>query len=265
MKKQRQGGSALDKAVQVLGALAEGGEPIGLADLTSQLGLPRQTVHRVVRQLESAGLIRRDFGRDQFTVGPRLLNLSLGTLATATHIAPMRAVLRNLVAHVGESCNVGVLDRDEVVYIERVECDWPLRLQLGPGSRVPVHATAIGKLLLAHMPSRMRKRILSAAPLEKLTERTVTDTSVLERELAQIRRRGYAVNVGENTLGLVGLAVPIADPARKVIAGLAVHGPEARMTVAQAEAQLPSLITAAAKLTGLFVGMAEMTARSAAE
>ena len=218
MKKQRQGGSALDKAVQVLGAVAEGGEPIGLADLTSQLGLPRQTVHRVVRQLESAGLIRRDFGRAQFTVGPRLLNLSLGTLATATHIAPMRAVLRNLVAHVGESCHVGVLDRDEVVYIERVECDWPLRLQLGPGSRVPVHATAIGKLLLAHMPSRMRKRILSAAPLEKLTERTVTDTSVLERELAQIRRRGYAVNVGENTLGLVGLAVPITNPAFKVVA-----------------------------------------------
>lgn len=244
----KESGSALQKAVLILDALFESDQPKGLAELSATLDLPRQTVHRVVRQLEELDMIRRDFARDHFTVGSRMLTLGLNAIGVAWRMAPMRAVLKDLVASVGETCNIGVLDRDEVVYIDRVECDWPLRLQLRPGSRVPVHATAIGKLLLAHLPSRTRRRLIEAAPLPRLTERTVVDPAALEAELKTIRRNGFATNCSENVSGLIALAVPVHDGGGRVVAGLAIHAPEARMSVAQAEDHLPTMRAVAATL-----------------
>ncbi|MDD9878390.1 MAG: IclR family transcriptional regulator [Magnetovibrio sp.] len=244
----KESGSALHKAVLVLDALFESDRPMGLADISATLDLPRQTVHRIVRQLEDLDLIRRDFARDHFSVGARMVTLSLNALHAAYRLAPMRTVLKDLVATIGETCNIGILDRDGVVYIDRVECDWPLRLQFRPGSRVSVHATAIGKLLLAHLPSRTRKRLITAAPLPALTENTITDPDVLEEELKTIRRRGYATNDSENLTGLIALAVPIYDGDGKVVAGLAVHAPDARMSVKKAEEHLPTMRAVAAAM-----------------
>ncbi len=241
-------GSALQKAVLILDALFETDQPMGLAELSSTLDLPRQTVHRVVRQLEELDMIRRDFARDHFSVGSRMLSLSLNAIGVAWRMAPMRAVLKDLVANIGETCNIGVLDRDEIVYIDRVECEWPLRLQLRPGSRVPVHATAIGKLLLANLPSRTRRRLIEAAPLPRLTDQTITDPGQLEAELKTIRRNGYATNSSENVSGLIAMAVPVYDGDGRVVAGLAVHAPDARMTVKQAENHLPTMHAVAATL-----------------
>ncbi len=246
---QKETGSALHKSVMVLDALFDSGRSMSLAELSQYLDLPRQTVHRIVRQMEDLDLIRRDFSRDRFAVGGRMLSLGINALCTASHAGPMRATLKNLVAEIGETCNIGVLDRDEVVYIDRVECDWPLRLQYGPGSRIPFHATAIGKLLLTHLPSRTRRRLIEAAPLEKFTETTIIDPAGLEDEVRQIRRQGFATNNQERIAGLIGLAVPINDGDGRVVAGLAMHGPEARGSVADAERDyLPALRAAAEKI-----------------
>jgi len=250
MQTAKENGSALQKAVVVLETLFQSQEPMGLAELSSRLDLPRQTVHRIVRQLEGIGLINRGFARDHFTVGGRMLDLGLNALRAASGLTPMRLVLKDLVDEIGETCNVGVLDRDEIVYVERVECDWALRLQFRPGSRVPIHATAIGKMLLAHLPSRTRRRILTAAPLERFTDNTITDTVALEWEIKTVRRQGYAINNAERLTGLIGLAVPVFDENGKVIAGLATHGPSARLSVDTALAHLPALQAAARRLTG---------------
>ncbi|MBT6096353.1 MAG: IclR family transcriptional regulator [Rhodospirillaceae bacterium] len=245
---QKESGSALQKATLVLDVLLESTHPESLADISAKLDLPRQTVHRVVRQLEELDLVRRDFARDHYYVGSRMISLSINALQSAARLAPIHSVLKQLVADIGETCNIGVLERDEIVYIDRVECDWPLRLQLSAGSRVPKHATAIGKLLLAHLPSRTRKRILEAAPLASLTDNTITDPARLEEELKRIRRDGFASDGEENLAGLIGLAVPIHDGDGRVIAGLALHAPAARMSLEAAEEELPQLRSAAAKM-----------------
>ena len=244
----KESGSALQKVVLILDALFESGTPIGLAELSQQLDLPRPTVHRVVRQLEDLDIIRRDFARDHLSVGARMMRLSLNAIGIAWRKGPMRLVLKDLVANVGETCNIGVLDRDEIVYIDRVECEWPLRLQLNAGSRVPVHATAIGKLLLAHLPSRTRKRMIEAAPLSSFTDHTITDAVELEAELKGIRRNGFATNNCENVSGLIAVAVPIYDDGGRVVAGLALHAPDARLNAKEAEQKLPIMRAAAAKL-----------------
>ena len=245
-------GSALGKALAVLEVLLEEPMPLSLGDIAARTDLPRQTVHRMVKQLEENALLRRDPGGDSYSVGPRMIDLGMQAISASTRVAPVRRVLHNLVARMGETCNLGVLARDEVIYVERVECDWPLRIQYGVGSRVPLHATGIGKLLLAHLPARERRRLLRVLPLTQLTERTITDPARLEEELTTIRRRGYAANDRENTPGLIGLAVPIRNPKGKVIAGLAVHAPEARLSLARALENLPLLNEAAAELANYF-------------
>ena len=187
----------------------------------------------------------------------RVFHLSCrAVLLRCTRTAPMQAILEDLVGEVGETCNVGVLDRDRVVYIARVECDWPLRLQVGVGSRVPIHATAIGKLLLAHLPSRTRRRIIEARPLEQFTDKTLINAEGLESQLATIRRQGYAANDEENMVGMMGFAVPINDPQGRVAAGVALHAPKARMTVAAAEAHLAAFQRAAGRLETFIADLA---------
>lgn len=245
-KKER--GSALDKALAVLEAVIAQPRPVGLPDLTAELGLPRQTVHRVVQQLEGNGLLQRDPARDRYAVGPRLTRLALGAINASHQNGPMRAVLQDLVAEIGETCNIGMLDGHQVLYIDREECDWPLRVQLQAGSHVPAHCTAIGKLLLAHLPARSRRRILEVAPLARFTEHTITDLQAFEDALAQIRVQGHSANNQEYNLGMIAVAVPILGPEGRIVAALAVHAPAARLTLDAALAHLPALKAAAARL-----------------
>ncbi len=237
--------SALQKSMLILSGLLDSDRPMGLAAIAQRTDIPRQTVYRIARQLEDAGLIRRELDGDGYTVGSELLDVSINALRLANRSLPIRGVLRGLVEEVGETCNVGILDRDQIVYVERVECDWPLRLQFGPGSRVSVHGTAIGKLMLAHLPARTRSRILKSQPLTRYTENTVTNPVILDKQFRKIRKQGFATNNQENLHGMVAIAVPVFDARQQVVAGLAIHAAEARMNVTQLETHLPKLRDAA--------------------
>ena len=241
-------GSALSKALAVLDSVLSQKRPVGLPDIAAQLGLPRQTVHRVLQQLEENGLLQRDPLRDRFLVGAGMTRLALSALDAAAHCGASHPVLQALVEEVGETCNIGVLDGREVVYIDRVECDWPLRVQLQAGSRLPMHCTAIGKLLLAHMNRASSRRLIAAAPLSRHTENTITDPQALEGQLAEIRRQGYSTSNEEYAIGMIAVAVPVRDENGKPVAALALQAPGARLTLEAATAYLPKLEEAAGKL-----------------
>ncbi len=244
-------GSALGKAVTVLSALLNADAPPSLNELAEKTELPRPTVHRVIMQLVESGLICRTPDGSSYVVGPKLMTLAVDTFSAVAQSAPVRTVLRRLVDDVGETCNLGVLDRDSVVYIDRIECDWPLRLQIGIGSRVPIHATAIGKILLAYLPARTRRRVLGSAPLKRFTENTLVNPAEIEKHLKTVRRLGYACNAEENTLGLIGIAVPVRDGQGRAVAGLSVHAPKARLSVADAVALYGRFRSAADEIEGL--------------
>lgn len=233
--------SALGKGMTVLSAILTAAKPPSLNDIAERTNLPRPTVFRVVKQLEETLLITRAPDGDKYLVGPNLMSLATDAMSAFMHASPVRAILSGLVHEIGETCNLGVLDRDSVVYIDRVECSWPLRLQMGVGTHVSMHATALGKLLVAHLPTRSRRRIINASPLEKFTEFTITDPKVLEAEFKLIRRQGYARNNEENTLGIIGVAVPVFDARNRVVAGLSLHAPAARMSLQQADSKVERL------------------------
>ena len=245
MPRDGQTSSALGKAITVLETVIDRTGPVSIGALAMWLELPKQTVHRIVRQLVDEGLLERAPGSDGYTAGRRLRRLSERTMEQSLQTATVRAILQRLVGALGETCNVGMLDGPEVIYLERVECDWPLRMQLKPGSRVPAHCTGIGKMLLASLDSRSRRRLVESLPLQTFTEQTITDPNRLLDELKNIRREGYALNNQENTTGMMGLAVPIRGHDGNAIAGLAVHAPVARLAPTSALTKLSQLQSAA--------------------
>src|SRR5690606_30936917 len=117
-----------------------------------------------------------------------------------------RAILQELAELVQETCNITMSSGDDIVYLDRVERNWPPRFALHAGSRVPFHCTASGKLLLSFMPKQQRERLLVQLPLRGSTEHTITDLDKLRKELAEIRKNGYSINAGEFMPGMVAIA-----------------------------------------------------------
>jgi DNA-binding IclR family transcriptional regulator len=140
---------------------------------------------------------------------------------------------------------VTVLDGDAVVYVDRVESHWPLRTHFQPGSRVPLHCGASGKLFLSLMPARKRRGLLTAAPLKRYTERTVVDPDKIEEELKRVRAKQVGLDVEEFLPGLIGLAVPVFDSQNRMCATVSMHAPTARLNVEQVLACVPALRHAA--------------------
>ncbi|MBX2869944.1 MAG: IclR family transcriptional regulator [Acidiferrobacterales bacterium] len=234
-------GSALEKALVVLDAVVENDRSISLAELTEKIDMPKQSIHRVLQSLEASKLIIRAISKDRYLVGPALTDLSARALRANNSRIPLKSVLADLVSRTGETCNVGILDQSEVVYIERLEGSFPLRLQLDVGSRVPFHCTAIGKLLVAHQHKNIRTRLLRVSTLAQFTAQTQTSVNALEQDFAGIRSRGYSYNNQEYVDGLTALAVPLTNSAGKISAGLAIHGPASRLDQETALTFLPLL------------------------
>jgi DNA-binding IclR family transcriptional regulator len=248
----RERGSAFDKALRVLACVANGPRAIGLAELSELMDMRRPTLHRILQQLTGAGLIVRSPERDRYCVGPAMMQISISALTSMSVALPVRAVLNSLVQETGETCNVGILDQDEIVYIERVEGTSPLRLHLQVGSRVPVHCTSIGKLLVAEQHKNVRTRLLTARPLPKFTEATLTDPTALEEEFTNIRANGFSFNNQEFERGLTAMAVAIKNRQKKTVAGLAVHAPSPRMNLETALTYLPVLQEKAKQISDIW-------------
>lgn len=247
--------AAADRMLSVLEEVATAGRPVAVRDVAEALELPKPTAHRLVNTLLERGLLARSIDRRAVMVGPKLTQLALAILRSSVVQAPVRSVLRGVSAQLGETTNIGVLEGNEVVYLDRVEAEhWPLRLQFGVGSRVPLYCTAMGKLFTANLPEAQRERVVSATRFLKLTNNTIMDADRLRGELAVIREQGYAIDDEEFIVGVFCIAVPVRDARGRVIAGLAVQGPQARLPRERVGECLPVLREAADQLTAVLAG-----------
>ena len=236
------------RAFAVLELIATSDESLTLEELTRISALPKPTVHRILRLLMRGGLVERQALDKRYVVGPRFSAMALAVQTRSPHRRERRAILARLVEAIGETCNFTMLDGSEVVYLDRVETTAGVRLHMDSGSRVPLHCTASGKLLLSALPPAQVRRLLGPGPLARYTDRTNTSIAVLERELAKIRVSGVGTDVGEYLVGSVCMAVPVRDPQGRMCAAIAVHGPAPRMTLKKGHSFLPAMRSAAAEI-----------------
>ena len=224
---------------------------VSLQALVDETGLPKATLHRMLQQLESAAYLQRGADGRQYHAGTRLRRFAESLLFHSLHHGARHAVLRHLVDEVGESCNLTALSGSEVVYLDRVETPAPLRFYLHPGSRVPVHCSASGKMLLAQMTLAERRRLLGHAPLAAYTPLTLTDFDQLEAEIAAVKRQGFSIDNEEFLPGLLCVAVLVPAVARRSNLCVAVQAPVMRLPLARAKDLLPALQRAADALAAI--------------
>jgi DNA-binding IclR family transcriptional regulator len=245
-------GSSVLRAFALLERIATAELPPTLEDLTRATGLPKPTVYRTLRVLMRGGVIEREVHRKRYVVGERMHAVSLAVQMGTPRRRERVAILSRLVDAIGETCNFTMLDGNEVVYLERVETPASIRLHMRSGSRVPLHCTASGKLLLSELPVERIVRLLGRGPLPRYTERTIVDVEVLLRELAKVRASGVGTDVSEYLAGSVCLAVPVRDSRGRMCAAIAVHGPAPRMTLRKGYGYLPHMRAAAAAIAETF-------------
>ena len=159
--------SATLRAFSLLECIAGAERSPTLEELTRASGLPKPTVHRILQLLVRGGLVEREAHDKRYTVGARSAALALAVQMHAPRRAERHAILARLVNTIGETCNFTMLDGDEVVYLERVETSANVRLHMKAGSRVPLHCTASGKLLLSDLSPVQVRRLLGPGPLRR--------------------------------------------------------------------------------------------------
>lgn len=222
-----------------------------LQDLVDETTLPKPTLHRMLQQLEAGGMLQRDSDGRHYAIGTRLRNLAENVLLNDSRHGARRRVLRGLREEVGESCNITALSGDEVLYLDRVETAAPLRFYLHPGSRVPAHCSASGKLFLAQMSATQRRRLLGSGPFTRYTPNTIDNLDALEVELERVRQNGYAFDNEEFLSGLFCIAVLVPRENGKSNMGVAIQAPIMRMTPDKALLSLPALQRAAKALAAV--------------
>lgn len=224
---------------------------MSLAELANFLALPKATAHRLCAQLLESGFIVRGVGEREFAVGPALRKLALDALNHDSVRGLRHELLADLVAQVGETCNLTTLDGAAVLYLDRVEAPWPWRLTLAVGEHVPLHCTASGKLFLALMPTERREALLAQLKLQRMTDSTITSAQALREECQAIASAGYSLDREEFITGLIAIAVPVLDQQGQVRAALAIHAPRSRLSLEQAQSRLPALRAAAKRMKKL--------------
>jgi DNA-binding IclR family transcriptional regulator len=243
------GHRAAKRALELIEHVAASSEPVSLSELSRQVDLPKSSAHALARTLADEGYLRRD-SRSAYTLGPRLLSL-LGRLPQRFELPRVaRPVMHELVEELGETAILGIRQGDGVVYIEQVEAPQLIRYVAPLGEPRPLHATSIGKIVLAAMDPDEVDRLLGPGRLARFTDHTVSGRRALRSELAVIREQGFALNREESMPGIAAIAVPIreaggADGA--VIAGLSMTGPSSRMT-GDLRTWQPRLAEAAARI-----------------
>lgn len=239
------------RLLMVLEEVARAGAPITPTEVNARLGLPKPTIHRLFSTLLDEGFLQRDLGGRAYLPGARLRSLAGGVLSSTQIRTARQSILKRLSTTMGETCNIALPDGDRMVYLERVETEWPLRIQLPPGTRVPMYCTASGKMFLSTLSPRLLDAYLGQTELEARTPATYSDRAALETELAAIRARGHSEDRGEFMPDMIAVAVPILDPNKRLLATLSVHAPTQRLNLDGARACLPQLQDAARELAAL--------------
>jgi DNA-binding IclR family transcriptional regulator len=236
---------AVERTLSVLEAL---GRPRPLAEIATQTGLPKPTVHRILQVLVARGFAR-DAEDGVYAAGPRLLTVAGEALAELDLAGTARPILGALQRSVGGTVHLALRNGDEAFYVEKIEGSEPYRMASRVGSPLRLHSTGIGKAILAFLPPAERDELLARLPLEPRTPSTLVSVEALRAELERVRARGYAIDDEENEPGVRCVAAPVLDHQGRVAGGLSVSSLVYVLSLADAKRIAPEVVRAAAELS----------------
>ena len=222
------GTQAISRAFALLNVFRDQGGDLGVVQLADRLGLTLSTTHRIARALVAEGYLAQEEGRERYRLGPQALLLGQAA-QKALGMEVARPIMQRLADHTQESVNLGLLDGDHAIVIQRIESPQPLRFSMEVGARIELHATSMGKSLLAFNDELQEYVDCLDDSLTQLTHNTHATRQSLVDDLERIRRRGWSTDDEESMLGVRCVAAPVLDSHGQARAAVAIQAPAIRM------------------------------------
>jgi DNA-binding IclR family transcriptional regulator len=223
-------------------------ELLGLREVTQNTGIPKSTVFRILSTLVDLGYVTREPNRS-YRINPRLGRLVNDGAASEVLRRLARPLMLELRDTYGETVNLGVQQFDKVTYLEVVPSEFALRLQESRGASVPVHASALGKAILAFSPQREVEVLVRGQKLESVTEHTISDSDAFLAELKRVRNTGVAFDRGEGSMLAICIGAPILDANGNAIAAMSISGPASRFNPKKDSPVIASLVKGTTELS----------------
>jgi DNA-binding IclR family transcriptional regulator len=216
--------AAVERALAILEAVAQESEGLSNAEISRKLKIPKSSASYILRTLESQSYLTRDAESGKYRVGLKILSLSRGALGGLDVRGVALPIMRHLTQETGLTCHLAILDGPDAVYVEKVEPEGFIRMDTWVGRRMRVHATSVGKALVAHIPQERLQQIVRKSGMDKRTHKTITTLPRLLKELEKVRVQGYAVDDEENNLGARCVGAPVFNDHGSIEAALGLSG-----------------------------------------
>ncbi|WP_328302679.1 IclR family transcriptional regulator [Streptomyces sp. NBC_00435] len=241
-------GTALEKSMRILEAVAAPGGPHRLTDVTAAAAVPKSSAFRILASLVEQGFVRSE-GDSRYGVGPRLRALS--ALVSGGEPASIEQILGELQEATGQAVHLALHSGETITYIRKLESEQPFQTASRVGMRMPLHSTAIGKGILAHLPRAEVRELISATGLPRRAPRTLTTSEALEAELETVRARGFAVDDEENEATIRCIGAAILGPRGRPVGGVSITTVTFLVSRTELEAYAPALLAATRALAPL--------------
>ncbi len=222
---------------------------IGVTEASERLGVARSTAHRLLAMLQYHGFAQQDPIGRVYRPGPALLRVGLTIVQEMDVRRQARPTLEELAHRFDETAHLVVLQGREILFVDCVESSRALRAGARVGSCLPAHCTAAGKALLAELPEQRLRDLYPSAALDPLTPNSITRRVDLERELAAIRARGYAINTEESEVGLAAVAAAVRDGEGRPVGAVTVAGPAQRFAESRLGQVAAALLSAVGEIS----------------
>lgn len=244
---------ALDRGLTLLRELANA-HSITLSDLATRAEMPPSSTHRILSTLQKHGYVEFDEARQEWMIGIEAFRIGNTYLVRTNLVEAARKTLRHLMEETGETANLGIADNGDVVFVDQVETHNPIRAFFRPGTRGHMHASGIGKSLLANMPRRDVEKIIQLKGQPEFTQKTLTTAEGLFSDLDTTRQRGWSIDDEERYAGMRCVASTIYNTFGEAVAGISVSGPTVRFPNHVISELGPKVKQAAAEVTNAIGG-----------
>lgn len=237
--------NSVDRALVILEYLGTQTKEVGVRELGQAIGLSKSSVHRILQTLRARGFVRWNPDNARYSLGMKAFEVGCGILRSMEVHSVAKPILEQLVANLGESAFLGVLDDSELVIIDKIDGRRSVRMSADIGSRRPLHATGIGKALLASLERADSDRIITQKPLARFTKNTITDPEALRQELEKIRRQGYSEDNEEMEDGLYCVGAAVFNYSGKPVGAISVSVPKIGQQPVQKDRLIKGVVQAA--------------------
>lgn len=239
------------RILKIIEVIAFADQPRSPSDIAYELDIPKPTVHRIIAQLKAERYIQAN-PRGNLVPDVNLNKIAFGIIRGSRYKVIRQSILQELADKIDETCGISVADGVDMVYYDQVMTDHPLRSNLPTGSRVPIYATASGKLYLSRLSKAKRQKVLHHLPIKPLARNTITSVDGFEEEFKKIRKQGYSIDNEEFLNGMIAIAVPVLDNEGTMTSSLFVHSLTIRKSIDDLKPLFPLLKDTAKALSDIY-------------